>query len=84
MSVLAVYDCAEIRTHSVIPKKFATKMKENFDPRSCALESSDIHGGTILMMKPMPRPVITRAQMNMFELILPDWRAPPRTERQAP
>jgi hypothetical protein len=64
--------------------QFATNTKEKFTPRLCALASSEIHGGIIELINPIPMPAITLAQMNMFAFWLADIRAPPRIQNKDP
>jgi hypothetical protein len=67
-----------------IPKKLDTKTREKFEPRSWASDSSETHEGMRTLTKPIPKPEITRAQMNMLALTEPHCRADPTRELRAP
>src|SRR5690242_724332 len=67
-----------------MPRKLDTNTKEKVAPRSCASDSSETQDGMRTLMNPMPRPAMTRAQMNMSALTEPHCRADPTREHRAP
>jgi hypothetical protein len=45
--------------------QFAINTSEKLAPLLCVAANSEIQGGTIVLLNPIPRPAIIRATMNM-------------------